>query len=82
MKSDFFFQKYSQVLEFYWLPLLNKARHTRIVESIKTLNSKGVSPSSAVRGLLNKNKGKFEDLFETEVSGDVDQTSENESDEE
>ena len=77
-----FFQKYSVVLEYYWLPLLNNATHTRIVESVKILISKGVSPSSAVRRLLNKNKGKFEDLFETDVSEDEDETSENESDEE
>ena len=80
MKDEFFFRKYSQVHEYYWLPLLNNATHTRIVESIKTLISKGVSPSSAVRCLLNKNKEKFEDLFETDE--DEEQTSENESDEE
>ena len=49
---------------------------------VKILISKGVSPSSAVRRLLNKNKGKSEDLFETDFSEDEDETSENESDEE
>ena len=75
-----FFQKYSQVLEYYWLSLLNNVTHTRIVESVKTLISKGVSPSSAVRRLLNKNKERFEDFFETDE--DEEQTSDSESDEE
>ncbi|MCG8113704.1 MAG: hypothetical protein N0E59_23380, partial [Candidatus Thiodiazotropha taylori] len=86
-----FLQKYSIFLEHYWFPLFNNATHKKIVGSIKSLIDKGVSPSSAIRRILNKNKGIFEDLFETEVSEDEDtdeevsdeeSTNENESDEE
>ena len=43
-------QKYNLVLEHYQLSLRNDVRQTRIVKNIKTLISKGVSPSSAVCG--------------------------------
>ena len=38
-----FFPKKSLVLKQHWLPLLNNAMHTGIVDNIKTLISKGVS---------------------------------------
>ena len=42
LKNDFF-QKNSLVLKQHWLPLLNNAMHTGIVDNIKTLISIGVS---------------------------------------
>ena len=78
------------LLESYWLPLLNNDTHAKIIESIKLLIGKGVSPASAIRRVLSKNKGSFEDLFDTTVSededtddeeGDEESTNENDSDE-
>ena len=86
-----FLQKYGMLLENYWLPLLNNDTHKKILESVRLLTDKGVSPSSAIRRVLNKNKASFEDLFDTTISDDEDtddeeseeeSTNENESDEE
>ena len=86
-----FLQIYGMLLENYWLPLLNNDTHTKIIESIRLLIRKGMSPSSAIRRVLYKNKASFEDLFDTTVSDDEntddeeseeESTNENDSDEE
>ena len=56
------------LLERYCLPLLKSNAHTKIIESIRLLIRKGLSPSSAIRRVLHKNKASFEDLFDTAVS--------------
>lgn len=73
-------KKYGSLLEYYWLPLLKNSTHTVIVEKLTQLIAKGVNPTSAVQRILNKNRNKFEELFETELS-DEDDTEDEESDE-
>ena len=51
-----------------------------IVEKLKSLVAKGVNPASAVQRILNKNRNKFEELFETDLSDEGD-TEDEESDE-
>ena len=75
-----FFQRYTTLLEVYWFPLKDSSVHKNIVQQINLLREKGVSLSSAVKRVINKNKGRFEDLFDTEISED--EASENNSDDE
>ena len=75
-----FLKKYGSLLEYYWLPLLKNSTHTVIVEKLNSLVAKGVNPASAVQRILNKNRNKFEELFETELSDEED-TEDEESDE-
>ena len=75
-----FFQRYTTLLEVYWFPLKDSSVHKNIVRQINLLREKGVSLSSAVKRVINKNKGRFEDLFDTEISED--EESENNSDDE
>ena len=75
-----FFQRYTTLLEVYWFPLKDSSVHKNIVQQINLLREKGVSLSSAVKRVINKNTGRFEDLFDTEISED--EASENNSDDE
>ena len=75
-----FFQRYTTFLEVFWFPLKDSSLHQNIVRQINLLREKGVSLSSAVKRVINKNKGRFKDLFDTEISDD--EESENNSDDE
>lgn len=65
-----FFSRYGTLLEKYWLPLRHNAVHQTVLRQIQSLTDKGVALPSAVKRVLRKVKPKFEDLFDTEVSGD------------
>ena len=65
-----FLNRYSTLLETYWFPLRNSAVHQTILRQIQALVDKGVTLTSAVKRVLRKHKPQFEDLFDTEVSED------------
>ena len=65
-----FINRYSTLLETYWWPLKNNPFHVRVLKQIEALTDKGLPVTSSVKRVLRKMKPKFEDLFETDMSED------------
>ena len=75
-----FLNRYSTLLETYWLPLQNSPLHVRVLRQIQALTQKGVPVSSAITRVLRKHKPTFEDLFDTVVSEDEQESDEDSTD--